>query len=87
MLPNLAEMGLHHDDFVISKTLLSPWTTLPAIAGLLALAVGALVLRKKHPLITFGIVFFFVAHALESTIIPLEIAFEHRNYLPSYNFV
>jgi len=82
MLPNLAEMGLHHDDFVISKTLLSPWTTLPAIAGLLALAVGALVLRKKHPLITFGIVFFFVAHALESTIIPLEIAFEHRNYLP-----
>lgn len=82
VLPNMGEMGLHHDDILISRGLLSPWTTLPAMAGLLLLAMGAFALRNKQPLITFGIVFFFVGHAMESTIIPLEIAFEHRNYLP-----
>lgn len=82
VLPSMAEMGLHHDDYIISTDLLSPWTTLPAVAGLLLLASAATVLRNKQPLITFGIAFFFVGHALESTIIPLELAFEHRNYLP-----
>ncbi len=82
VLPSMGEMGLHHDDFLISRGLLSPWTTLPAMAGLLLLAAGAFALRNEQPLITFGIVFFFVGHAMESTIIPLELAFEHRNYLP-----
>ncbi len=82
VLPSMAEMGLHHDDILVSRSLFSPWTTLPAIAGLFLLAAGAFVLRNKQPLITFGIAFFLIGHALESTIIPLEIAFEHRNYLP-----
>jgi hypothetical protein len=82
VLPNMGVMGLHHDDILISTDLLSPWTTLPAIAGLFLLAVGAFAMRNKQPLVTFGIAFFFVGHAMESTIIPLELAFEHRNYLP-----
>lgn len=82
VLPNMSEMGLHHDDFLISRGLLSPWTTLPAMAGLFLLAVIAFTLRNRQPLIAFGIAFFFVGHAMESTIIPLELAFEHRNYLP-----
>ncbi len=32
---------------------------------------------------SFAILFFFINHIVESTIIPLEIVFEHRNYLPS----
>lgn len=87
VLPSIAEMGLHHDDILISTSLYSPWTTLPAIAGLLLLAGGAFVLRNKQPMITFGIAFFFAGHALESTIIPLEIAFEHRNYLPMFGIL
>ncbi|MFA5241342.1 MAG: pilus assembly protein PilF [Sulfuricella sp.] len=82
VLPNMGEMGLQHDDILISRGLLSPWTTLPAMAGLLLLAAGAFAMRNKQPLVTFGIMFFFVGHAMESTIIPLELAFEHRNYLP-----
>lgn len=82
VLPNMGEMGLQHDDILISRGLLSPWTTLPAMAGLLLLTASAFTLRNKQPLITFGIVFFLVGHAMESTIIPLELAFEHRNYLP-----
>ncbi|HCI12760.1 MAG: hypothetical protein A2063_05675 [Gallionellales bacterium GWA2_60_142] len=82
VLPSMSEMGLHHDDFLISRSLLAPWTTLPAIAGLLLLMGGAFALRNKHPISAFGIAFFLTGHALESTVIPLEIAFEHRNYLP-----
>ncbi|BBJ00037.1 hypothetical protein FGKAn22_17290 [Ferrigenium kumadai] len=87
VLPNMAEMGLHHDDILISRGLLTPWTTLPAIAGLLVLAGGAFALRNKQPMIAFGIAFFLTGHALESTVIPLEIAFEHRNYLPMFGIL
>ena len=38
---------------------------------------------KKRPIVAFGILFFFLNHLIESTIIPLELIFEHRNYLPS----
>jgi hypothetical protein len=38
---------------------------------------------KKYPLISFGILFFLLNHLIESTILPLELFFEHRNYLPS----
>jgi len=48
------------------------------ISGLLALALFA---RKAMPLVSFGIGFFFISHLLESTIFPLELVFEHRNYL------
>ena len=40
-----------------------------------------MLLRKKIPLFTFGIFFYFLSHTLESTFIPLELAFEHRNYI------
>lgn len=87
VLPNLTEMGLHHDDILVSRSLLSPWTTLPAVIGLLLLVVGAFALRNKQPILSFGIAFFLAGHALESTVIPLEIAFEHRNYLPMFGIL
>jgi len=82
LLPNMAQMGLHHDDILISRSLVSPWATLPAVLGILLLAGSTLLLRKKLPLLAFGIAFFLIGHSLESTFIPLEIAAEHRNYLP-----
>ena len=82
LLPNMNMMGLHHDDIVISNSLLSPVWTLLSLLGLFLVAAGVFVLRNKHPIIAFGLAFFLVGHALESTVLPLEIAFEHRNYLP-----
>ena len=87
VLPSVGEMGLHHDDIPISRSLFSPWTTLPAIVGLSLLAAAAFALRNKQPLLTFGVAFFFAGHAMESTIIPLELAFEHRNYLPMFGIL
>lgn len=87
VLPSMTEMGLHHDDIPISRGLFLPWTTLPAIGGVLLLVTGGFALRNKQPMIAFGIAFFFVGHALESTIFPLELAFEHRNYLPMFGIL
>ena len=81
--PQPGAMSLYHDGITISRDLLHPWTTLPAIAGLAALVAAAIAMRRKFPLVTLGVLWFFVAHLLVSTILPLELVYEHRNYLSS----
>jgi len=87
LIPRVAGFAVHHDDLAISQGLLTPPTTLLSILFLLALAIIGWKLRKKQPYISFGILFFFSGHLLESTIVPLEIMHEHRNYLPSYGLI
>lgn len=84
LIPDYSKFGFFHDDFEISRSLLEPWTTLPAIAGLLILTMGALFGAKHWPIASFAVLFFLVGHAMESSVIALEPVFEHRNYLPSY---
>jgi len=83
LLPRLNQFSLFHDDITLSTSLLSPWTTLPSIGGILVLLGVAYFLRARLALVSLGIVWFFAGHLLESTILALEIAHEHRNYLPS----
>jgi tetratricopeptide (TPR) repeat protein len=85
--PGLDRFGLNHDDIIVSTSLLHPWTTLPALTGIVVLFGTALLRRKPQPLLALGILWFFVGHSLESTVFPLELAFEHRNYLPSLGIV
>ena len=87
LLPSLSRFGVYHDDFVISKGLFQPLETLLAIGGLVASVVVSWLLRIKAPIISFGIAWFLVGHSLESTIFPLELMHEHRNYLPSLGIV
>ena len=83
LLPTLGGMHFTYDDITVSKSLFEPSTTILSIS-LIALLVGsAFYFRKKQPLYSLGILFFFVGHLLESTIIPLELVYEHRNYQPS----
>jgi len=83
IFPAAGKMGLIHDDIVISKNLISPLSTLVAIIAHLALTISAIVMRKRWPLFFFSVFGFYAGHLLESTLIPLELYFEHRNYLPS----
>jgi len=83
-LPRLDAFGLQHDDIVLSTGWLTPWTTLVSLFGLALLMGMAWVARKKYPLASFGIVWFLIGHSLEATFLPLEIAHEHRNYLPLF---
>jgi len=67
----------------ISHSLWQPWTTLPSIFLILLFIAAAIYLCRKRPLLSFCILFFFLNHLVEGTVIPLELIFEHRNYLPA----
>jgi len=82
-LPRAFTPGVFNDQIAVSTSLLSPWTTLPALAGIIGLIGIAVRYRYRAPLASTAILFFLVGHAVESTTIPLELYFEHRNYLPS----
>jgi hypothetical protein len=84
LFPRLEAFGLYHDDIQLSTDIFSPWTTLPAWLGLIGFAWLAWRARRRAPLLSFGIAWFLIGHVLESTVLPLEIAHEHRNYLPSF---
>jgi hypothetical protein len=81
-LPNIQSMGLYHDGYRISHSLLDPPTTIYAVAGHFVLIALAFFLRKHWPLLPFAVAWFYVGHSAESTVLPLEIKYEHRNYLP-----
>ncbi|MCR4346788.1 MAG: hypothetical protein NUV55_06260 [Sulfuricaulis sp.] len=81
LTPRIDEFGLLHDDIAISRSLLSPWTTLPSLLALVGMFGYAIYARRHQPLLSLGVFWFLSAHLLESTIFPLEIAHEHRNYL------
>lgn len=83
LAPTNATMSLFHDDFVPSESLFRPMTTGLAIAGLTLLATVAMYFRRTMPWLSFGVLFFLLGHLLESTVIPLELMFEHRNYMPA----
>ena len=80
-------MGLNHDDIIISKSILEPITTLFSIGGLLAVLFAAFFLRKRAPIVMFCVTWYLIGHSIESMIVPLRIAFEHRNYLPQIGIV
>ncbi len=81
-IPNIQELGLFHDDIKLSSSFLNPITTLLGLIFIIILITIAIVFRKKSPLLSLGICWFFIGHILESTFIPLELLYEHRNYLP-----
>lgn len=83
LVPRINAFGNQHDDIVLSESMWTPWTTLPAIAGHAVLIFTAIILRRRVPLVSLGMAWFYVGHLMESTVIALEIAHEHRNYLPS----
>lgn len=71
-------------DIVLSSSFFTPWTTLPSILIVFFLLGFSVLKIRNKPVLSFSILFFFVNHIIESSIVPLEIIFEHRNYLPSF---
>ncbi len=73
-------------DWEMVDTLFS-FHTLASLIFLISFLVLAVYLFKKQRLISFGIFWFFLTLAVESSIIPLaDMIFEHRTYLPSVGF-
>ena len=80
LLPLPDSLLFYYDNFPISRGLASPGTAWAAIL-LFALLATAAACWRRWPLVALGIGWFFMAHVLTSNVIPLELAFEHRNYL------
>jgi hypothetical protein len=75
--------SLFHDTYPAATGLLSPWYTLPAMLACSGLITGAFLTRRRYPVIAAAVLFFFAAHAMESSALSLELYFEHRNYMPA----
>lgn len=83
LIPGVGYLGLYADGFDKSIGLLQPASTLFWIVIHLLIVALAVLCARRLPLLSLGILFFYVAHSMESGAIPLELFFEHRNYLPS----
>lgn len=78
LLPNISEMSLFHDGFPIYREFSKYF--FGSVLLLVLLAVIGVLSNNKLKVISIGVGLFFIAHLLESTFIPLELVFEHRNY-------
>lgn len=82
LLPDFNDLGLYHDDFPISRG----WGA-REIAALLGwgIVILGIAWRRRWRLwpVSFALSWFLLLHLLEATVIPLELYFEHRNYLPA----
>lgn len=83
LVPNILDMGFFHDDIPLSRSFWSPITTGLSLIAWLAVLAACLLWHRRYPLMAFAFLFYLVAHSMESSVLPLEMVFEHRNYLPS----
>lgn len=82
-IPRPFSNGLFNDQVVAATSLWSPASTLPTLLIVLAFISAGWMLRKKYPTVSLAILFYFAGQLIESTSIPLELYYEHRNYLPA----
>ncbi|WP_447897899.1 hypothetical protein [Stenotrophomonas sepilia] len=80
MLPWPESLKFYYDNAQVPPSWRSTVFIVPMLA-LVALLTAAWGVRKRWPLTALGIGWFFASHLLTSNVVPLELAFEHRNYL------
>ena len=82
LFPAPGRLNLDHD-FPLSTSLVQPVTTLFAVAALVGMVWLACRTAKNHRLFSFAIIWFLGNLIIESSVVALELVFEHRLYLPS----
>jgi tetratricopeptide (TPR) repeat protein len=83
--PHPSRLNLDYD-FPLSLSLIEPITTLFSMAAIVGLIGLAIYLGKRERLLSFCILWFFGNLVIESSVIGLEVVYEHRAYLPSMSF-
>lgn len=82
LIPRLGSQGILHDDYQFSRGLFDPPATLASIVLLAAIVFLAVRFRRRATLFSFAVIWFLAGHLMESTVVGLELYFEHRNYVP-----
>lgn len=70
-------------DMPYSHAINEPITTIIALIVFFEIMAVCIWQAKKWPLLSFCILYFFLNHLIEGSIFPLELIYEHRNYLPA----
>jgi Flp pilus assembly protein TadD len=79
--PLPSRLNLIHD-FPVSHALFDPPSTALAWLGILGIAWLLVVHRQRAPWAAFALLWFLLHLALESSVLPLDLVYEHRVYLP-----
>lgn len=82
ILPRPRNFGIYYDDYAVGVPEWSAFAVATAAVGWCVALGLALAWRRKRPFFAFAVLWFLAGHLLESTVLPLELYFEHRNYLP-----
>jgi tetratricopeptide (TPR) repeat protein len=76
-----SQLGIYQYQPTISRSLFEPATFLACIAWL-ALLATSIAWRRRYPLFAVAVLWYLAGHLVESTVVSLELYFEHRNYMP-----
>ena len=82
LFPHPSQLNIDYD-FPLSRSLFDPISTLFALGTIIGMFGLALYISKKDRLLSFCVLWFFGNLVIESSVIMLDILFEHRTYLPS----
>jgi len=82
VFPHPARLNLDYD-FPLSYSLINPVSTLISLMVIVGFLFSAVYLARRERLISFCILWFFGNLAIESSVLALELVYEHRTYLPS----
>ncbi|MCA1765093.1 MAG: tetratricopeptide repeat protein [Desulfobulbaceae bacterium] len=82
IFPHPSRLNLDHY-FPVSTSLLDPPTTLLSILVIIALLTTSVLCARRERLLSFCILWFLGNLLIESSVIGLEMVFEHRTYLPT----
>lgn len=75
------QLGPFHESRPVRDLLADPLTVVATGAWLVIIA-AALSIRRRYGILAFAALWYLAGHMIESTTLPLELYFEHRNYLP-----
>jgi tetratricopeptide (TPR) repeat protein len=80
--PHPSRLNLEHD-FALSYSLFDPVATVFSLGVLVGLLVLGIALAPRQRVLSFCLLWFLANLVIESSVIGLELVFEHRLYLPS----
>jgi len=81
-LPLPSRLSLVHD-LSFSTSLVEPWTTLPALIGLLLVCALPFFTVRRDPLVSLCLSWYLILFLAEAVVVQHNPVFEHRLYLPS----
>ena len=80
--PHPSRLNIDHD-FPTSTGLFHPPQTAAALGILAAVVVAAALGARRYRFLSFTLIWYLGTQLIESSVVPLEMVFEHRAYLPS----